>query len=389
MIFRRTSVACTVFALGALALGACGSSDEDDIRALTTDVQRLQQDKRPDAACALMTRRAQAQAAAFAGTFGEGGGCADLVSDPEEAAELPTARDVEKAKVAIRGDRAVLTFRKRDLGVLGYRKVDGEWRVDNLMNPRLDELPRRLDPALAKGTDDSQVRATYQASARAFARSDRRRACDLLSYEAEAQLLVAAAFSLFAAPESEQDPAQLSCARAVQRIEQLAGDERPFGNHVPRAAELAAARVSVRGDRATIRVRGEAPQAFVRSDGRWLIAADREPVEVSPPPSAAALAACWRRAGAPGPRPRAICASPRAMRCRGSNIQPGRASIKGRDWRIFYALKAGDVDPGLAAVLDDPGIVPAVAYVRAPLPDRGGRASQGLRLRVDAQPVWR
>lgn len=364
MIFRRTSVACTVFALGALALGACGSSDEDDIRALTTDVQRLQQDKRPDAACALMTRRAQAQAAAFAGTFGEGGGCADLVSDPEEAAELPTARDVEKAKVAIRGDRAVLTFRKRDLGVLGYRKVDGEWRVDNLMNPRLDELPRRLDPALAKGTDDSQVRATYQASARAFARSDRRRACDLLSYEAEAQLLVAAAFSLFAAPESEQDPAQLSCARAVQRIEQLAGDERPFGNHVPRAAELAAARVSVRGDRATIRVRGEAPQAFVRSDGRWLIAADREPVEVSPPPSAAALAACWRRAGA------ARAETARDLRfatrdeVQGIKISPGRASIKGRDWRIFYALKAGDVDPGLAAVLDDPGIVPAVAYVR-------------------------
>ena len=40
------------------------------------------------------------------------------------------------------------------------------------------------------------------------------------------------------------------------------------------------------------------------------------------------------------------------------------ASVKGADWRIFYTLKKNGDDPGLDEVLEDPGSVGAVAYVR-------------------------
>jgi ketosteroid isomerase-like protein len=365
MILRPASLACTILALAALGLGACGSSDEDEIRSLTTKLQRLQQSKDTKGVCDVMTPRARAQATAVAGLFsGATGDCAALLAQTEQSDDQPGARDVNRAKVRIRGDQAVLTYRTAGDGTLGYRKVDGTWRVDNLLNARLDEPPRKLDAALSRGSDEAQIRATYKAGAAAFSRSDFRRACDLMSYEAEAQLVVGAAFTMFGQPASEQQARSISCIQALRRIDKLAGDQRPFGAHTPTSAEVEAARVSIRGANATVRVPGDEAQEFVRRDGHWLIGPDRQSISVSEPPSADALAACWKRAGALIARTKRNLRFASVDEVRATKLSPGRASVKGADWRIFYTLQADHIDPGLSAILADPSIVKSVAYVK-------------------------
>ncbi len=54
-----------------------------------------------------------------------------------------------------------------------------------------------------------------------------------MSYEAEAQLVVGAAFTMFDEPQSRQPARSISCTQAVRRIDKLDGDERPFARHVP------------------------------------------------------------------------------------------------------------------------------------------------------------
>lgn len=358
---RTCSSAVALLAVAALGLGACGASDEEEIRAVTKEFMRLGA-KDADRACELITARAQAQLTAFVGD----GECEKVLGEVEQdEEEQPKPREIDKAALKIRDDRAVMMLDEQPLGL---RKVDGEWRVDNLFNGTLDEKPRQLPAALSRGSDEQQVRASMKALVAAYRKRDYERACDLLSYGAEAQIYVGLAFASFADTDgSDKQPANPSCEWAHRQIERLVGEKDSFGAEMPSAAQIDAAKVSIRGDRATVHLAGDAGP-MIRQDGHWLIGAG-EGFTVDDAPSPAALERCWKRAGAN------IASSGRDLRfavdgtAKAIAIKPGLVSVKGESaggvgWRVFYTLPADGEDPGLDVVLSKPRTVGAVAYVR-------------------------
>jgi hypothetical protein len=56
---------------------------------------------------------------------------------------------------------------------------------------------------------------------------------------------------------------------------------------------------------------------------------------------------------------RGFAASPASA----SEARSGRIKVRGDDWRIFYVLHEGQLDPGLGAIVADPGKVVFVAYI--------------------------
>lgn len=360
---HRSSMAGAMLVL-ALGAGACGGSDEQDIRAAARGWVTLG-NKDAKRQCEQMTPRAQAQITGLMGSFSGGGSCVEVLSKTESGDDRPTAKDVDKAKLAIRGEFAVLSLPGEGDQNMGLRKVDGEWKIDNMINPSLTERPRRVDPQLSKGSDEQQLRATYQAVSTALAAGDYERGCALFSYGAEAQLLVGRLFASFGDTEQQHAP-DLTCAASFRAIAKLADgqdDDLAFPDSPPSAAKLAAAEVTVHGSRATVRVQGKDPEDFVREEGHWRVAPDAEGITTEDAPSPASLERCWRRAGA------RIASSAGDVRfavgghARHITISPGRVSVKGPDWRIFYTLPSDGEDPGLAKVLAKPSTVRAVAYV--------------------------
>ena len=367
MTITRTSLLAATTLVLALGAGACGTSDEDEIRATATEWIKLSGKKDAKRACELMTPRAQVQVTGFLGSFGGGGSCVKVLASSESNDDQLSARDVEKAKVAIRDDLALLTAPGSDAQQIGLRKVDGDWRLDNIINPTLTDRPRRIDPRLSKGTDEQQLRATHKAVGEAFADKDYKRGCELFSYGAEAQLIVGRLFASFGDTEEPKTRPDLSCAASLRALSKLGDgddDDLGFSGEVPSAGRLAAADVSIRGTRATVRVAGEEPVEYLREEGHWLVAPDTGSITTEKAPSAASLERCWRRAGA------VIASSARELRfavgdtARHIAISPGRVSVKAKDWRIFYTLPADGEDPGLGTVLAKPSTVRTVAYVK-------------------------
>ena len=366
-ITRTCSLAGATLVL-ALGAGACGGSDEQDARATATQWLTLDHKKHAKRTCELMTPRAQSQFIGLLGSFaGSSGGCVGLFGKTEPSDDSPSARDVAKGKLTIRGDRALLSFAGEEMP-MGLRKVDGEWRVDNVINASLDERPRRVDPRLGQGSDEQQVRATYRALSEAMAGKDYERSCSLFGYAAEAQLVLGRAFASFGETEKSKTMPDLSCAASMRALAKLAdGDDADlaFTGEVPSAAALAAARVSIRGARATVRVKGEDPGHFVREEGHWRVGAEpSEGFTTEAAPSAAALERCWRRAGASIASDAGDVRFAVGSTARNVKISPGRVSAKGKEWRIFYTLPSDGEDPGLATVLAKPSTVSAVAYVQ-------------------------
>ena len=359
---HRYLSAATLLAAAALSAGGCGASDEEEIRAVTKEFMRLDA-KDADRACELITARAQAQLTVFAGD----GECEKALRKVEQdEGEQPKPREIDKAPLKVRDDRAVLTI---DDQRLGLRKVDGTWRVDNLFNGMLVEPPRRLPAALSHGSDEQQVRASITAFGDAYRKRDYERACDLLSYGAEAQLFVGLAFASFADTEgSEAPPADASCPWVHRKLERIIGKKAAFADEVPSAARIDAAEVSIRGDRATVSLPGD-DERLIRQDGHWLMAGEEKGITFEDDvPSPASLQRCWKRSGAN------IAAGGKDLRfaihgtAKAIAIKPGLVSVKGESadgvgWRVFYTLPADGEDPGLG-VFRKPRTVRAVAYVR-------------------------
>lgn len=363
---RRRIPLTAALALGVLAATGCGGgSAEDEIRAVVGELQRTSA-RSSDAprACALLTPRAQAQLTAFLSSFSGGGSCADVLGRSQENDDALTNGKVGSANVKIRGDRAVLRFSGNDGNELGLARVGGEWRVDNIVNPSLEEPVRRVDARLQRGSDEEQVLATYKAVSAAVAARDNERACALFSYGAEAQLVIARLFASFADSRAQPKRPDLSCASSLAAIQRVQGSASAFAAAAPTAQQLASAAATVEGRRATVRIQGGDAGHFVHEQGRWLVAPSPEPLSTEPAPTAAALKRCWRRAGATIARAASDLRFASPGDVRGTTVAPGRTSVKGGDWRIFYAHVAGDADPGIAAVLRRPAAVPAVAYVK-------------------------
>ena len=270
----------------ALALGACGGgsggsagSDPDDARATAKEWVALNPNRDAKRACDLMTARAQSQFTGLLASFTGGDGCVEALSRTEPNEDRPTARDIERARLRIRGDRALLSIGGANGQPLGMRKVDGDWRVDDIINPTLTERPRRIDAQLTQGSDEQQLRATYKAVSEAFAAQDYERGCELFGYGAEAQLMVGRLFASLADSEVAVKLTDASCAASYRALAKLAakqGEDFDFATRVPSAAKLAAAKVSIDDERATVTVAGEDRQDFVHEEGYWLVAPDPE-----------------------------------------------------------------------------------------------------------------
>jgi hypothetical protein len=362
--FRRWTSAAILSTAVALSFGGCGASDEEEIRAVAKEFNRLDA-KDAERACELITTRAEAQLTAFVADGGNGD-CVKALQQVEQSDEQPTPGEIDKAVLKIRDDRAVLNFDEQPLGL---RKVDGDWQIDNLFNARLVEEARHFPAALSRGSDEQQVRASMNALVAAYRKRDYDRACDLLSYGAEAQLFVALAFASFADTEaSDKPPTDTSCASMHRRLARIIGKKGGFAADTPSVTRIAAAKVAIRGDRATVRLASDDSRRMIRQDGHWLMDADEEGISVDDdPPSPGSLERCWKRAGAQ------IASSGKDLRfaihgtVKAVAIKSGLVSVKGVSngvgWRVFYTLPADGVDPGLR-VLRKPRTVRAVAYVR-------------------------
>jgi len=364
---RRYALLSLVTTVACVGLSGCGSSDEEQIRATVNDWTRALESKDAGRACDLLGPRGEAQFTTLMSTFGGAGRCEDLVKrlDSSDDEERLRPRDVKTAKIAVRGDLATLTGRGSDQAV-GMRRIDDEWRIDDLLDPSLQERPRD-EARLTHGSDAQQIRATMTAMTGAVAHKDFARACRLMSYSAEAQIVVGGAFASMFATEGgagESDArAVSSCPSALQTLVSLARDSDERGDlfgDLPTRAQIKTARVTVRGSRASVAVPGQSPAPMIRIDGRWLL--DAEPTKA---PTPADYERCWREAGA------TIASGPRELRfathhqARHIAVSDGRISVKGADWRVFYTLPQSGDDPGLGQVLADPGVVATVAYVRA------------------------
>ena len=359
-------VVAAVLALGAFA--GCGSSDEEEIRAVVKELQRSGSDKADGArVCALLTPRARAQLTTFLSGFAGGGSCAAVLAKAQREPGEVTSGDVAKADVTVRNDRALIRFPGEGDDPIGLARVDGEWRIDNIeqfYGEVLGLTPRRIDPRLSRGTAEQQVLATYRAAGAAIAARDTERACALFSQAAQAQVAVARVFAGLAEGEQQSKKPDLSCPAALRAVLRVGGSRGAFTGAVPTAAQLATAEVTVRGRTAQVAITGRDAGHFVREQGHWLVAPDPETVSLEDAPSAASLERCWRRAGAAVARAASDLRFARADEVRGITVAPGRTSVKGDDWRIFYAHAAGDEDPGIGRALARPSFFPVVAYVR-------------------------
>jgi hypothetical protein len=276
-----------VAALGATALAGsgCGAEGSDggassgagprvaaeqEIRAVVLEFQQVRDKRQYKRACALLTARAAAQLTALVGGGAED--CEDGLRRGEPEDDPLTAAQIAKASITVRGDRAVFSGRK-DGPRTGLLEVDGDWRLDNILNASLEERKRQIDPRLSDGSDEQQVRATSKAVAHALRAGDYEEMCDLFGYGAEAQLFITVLFTAF--DEGAVEPADgFSCVWAVRRLAKLAGDQDEFLTGLLTDAQLDAARITIRGDRATVHVPGVDPEYMVRQDGRWLVGPD-------------------------------------------------------------------------------------------------------------------
>jgi hypothetical protein len=341
------------------ALGGCARSDEDEIRDASKTFFAALRDNDGQQACAITTIRASVQLRAQLATFQEASGsCENIVRNTRTGS--PAAAAVDRARLTVRGDRAVLTF-GGDADPLGLRRVGGSWRVDNVLNPRINETPRRRDQTLAEGSNATQIKATMHALSGAVSKRDYRRICDLIGPGFEAALLVNAIFSrIFTHPDEK--PSDVSCTgafREIERVAELRDNERTFERLLSTLGPVGASpKVSIRGADATIRSRAYRG-SLIKLDGQWLL--DSDPAAPAPPSE---LTRCWRRAGARIAIDASDLRFAAADRPGDRTRAHGRVSAKGDDWRIFYALLADGADPGLARVVADPAIVPVVAYIR-------------------------
>ncbi len=321
---RLLVTAAVALAMLAAAAG-CGTSDEDEIRAVTGEVQRSLKGKKDLArACELLTPRAEAQLSALLGASA-GDRCVDVVGGADEAGEDPTAAEIAAATIRVRDDLAVLDAAGDDADV-GLARVDGNWRVDNVLNPSLDPPARSSAPRLTEGSDKRQLLATYAELQDAFADRDHKRTCAVLSTGAEAQLVVAVAFvGLFTGSEGGSDR---SCAASLKTIADEAQAPSAFAAGVPSAADLAAAEVTVDGSTATVRLAGHEGTRFVREEGRWLAGPSDEEIA--------------HRADADPARARALLAARRRV----DRVERGGSALHGRRPFPHDRLPGADVAQG-------------------------------------------
>lgn len=280
-LIRSSALAGALVAFAGASLAACGgesgsggggpassASEDRAIRDAAKELAGLRPPGDAERICELLSSRGEAQIAGLAGASLDDG-CVSVVRTTSPGYAL-TARQVDRAKLTVRADRALLVY-GADEGRIGMRKVDGEWLVDDLLAATLDGPLRPSDPALTEGTDEQQVRAVLRAVSGSARAHDDARLCGLLSAGAEARV-IAGALIAGARPGSTHTVKLRSCAQALRRIRGAGGggdDDEAFAGLA--GLSSARARVTIRDGRASVSdASGDAVQ-LVREEGRWLV----------------------------------------------------------------------------------------------------------------------
>jgi hypothetical protein len=123
----------TLAVVAALPLGACGGSDEDDVRSASEDFVSAFKDENWGEVCSLLTERSKVQLERAGKSIGADGGCEDVW---EKASKLMDDRAKEQLenfeieRVKVDGDTATVTAVEAQGSPAQLRKEDGEWLVD-------------------------------------------------------------------------------------------------------------------------------------------------------------------------------------------------------------------------------------------------------------------
>src|SRR5688572_19359395 len=119
----RTTLALLSACLLALVAGGCGASDEEQVRERVGELSQALDDKDGKRACELLSPYAEAQYIAILGLFGGESRCEKLLADLDrDEEERASAKEIERAKVRIRGDVALVAG--KGMESIGLRKID-------------------------------------------------------------------------------------------------------------------------------------------------------------------------------------------------------------------------------------------------------------------------
>jgi hypothetical protein len=282
-LIRSLVMAGAVTAFTGAGLAGCGgsgsggggagatasASDDEEIRTAVKAFARLRPPGDAKRICELLSPRGEAQYAGIAGAA-PGAGCVSVASAASPGLAL-SARAIDRAKLTVRADRALLVFPAGD-GRIGMRRVDGDWLVDDVLAATLDGPARPSDPALTEGSDEEQVRAVLQAAGKATADHDDARMCGLMGAGAEAEIITGALLTgLSSSAGTKQKVDVRSCTQALARIRRAGRDD----GEVPAVlAKLASSqsKVAIRDGRATVSDSPGDEALLVREEGRWLLA---------------------------------------------------------------------------------------------------------------------
>jgi hypothetical protein len=288
---RSLALASAVAAFTGMSLAACGGSgsdgggagavssgsDDEEIRAAAKAFARLRPPGDAKRICELLSPRGEAQFAGVAGAA-PGASCVSVISAGSPGLTL-SAREVDRAKLSVRDDRALLVY-GADEGRLGMRRVDGDWLVDDVLAATLDGPARPTDAALTEGSDEEQVRAVLAAAGKATADRDDARMCGLLGAGAEAQAFAGAVTTGLAGSGATKRRIDVrSCAQALARIRRN-GNGTGDGEVAAVFAKLASSRseVSIRDGRATVSDASGDEALLVREEDRWLLGPNGDPL---------------------------------------------------------------------------------------------------------------
>ena len=293
-LIRSFALASAVAAFTGMSLAACGGSgsggggsgaaasgsDDEDIRAVAKAFARLRPPGDAKRICELLSPRGEAQFAGLAGAA-PGASCVSVISAASPGLTL-SAREIDRAKLTVRADRALLVYGAHE-GRLGMRRVDGDWLVDDVLAATLDGPARPSDQALTEGSDEEQVRAVLAAAGKATADHDDGRMCGLLGAGAEAQSIAGALLTgLSGSGGTRQKIDVRSCAQALARIRRAGKGD---GEAPAVLAKLGSSRseVSIRDGRATVSDSSGDEAQLVREEGRWLLGPSADPLAAGSP----------------------------------------------------------------------------------------------------------
>lgn len=125
----KRTVCALVVAVAAFGLGACGGSDEDDVRAAVNDFRDAVREKDSEAVCQSFTDKALEDAFRQKGDEARKR-CTDFIKESADQRAKEAEKDFEITEVKVDGEKAtVKTKSEGQESQAKLEKVDDEWKI--------------------------------------------------------------------------------------------------------------------------------------------------------------------------------------------------------------------------------------------------------------------